>query len=64
MFFVWFLYYDFKINRGYDVWFLVYKYIMVGVYEVMGFGEIVDRIISILVIDYSFVWILISWLKN
>lgn len=25
---------------------------MVGVYEVIGFGEIVDKIISILVIDY------------
>lgn len=26
--------------------------LLVGVYEVIGFGEIVDRIISILVIDY------------
>lgn len=34
---------------------------MVGVYEVMGFGEIVDRIISILVIDYRREWILIRW---
>lgn len=61
MIFIWFLYNDFKINRGYDVWFKVYKYIMVNVYEVMGFGEIVDRIISILVIDYRSEWILIRW---
>lgn len=61
MIFIWFLYNDFKISRGYDVWFKVYKYIMVNVYEVMGFGEIVDRIISILVIDYRSKWILIRW---
>lgn len=37
---------------------------MVGVYEAMGSGETVDRIISILAIDHSSVWILTSWLKN